>query len=405
MKVFPGIFASFLLFLLSGCGNTADQPEIQVVDSVFDSGTADNPPRYGGTPDLPSRSATILKNAKPNRAGSTMIRLVPAMVVDNSGFSQPMVAGTVFIPHGWQTRGGVVWAQEHACTNGYAFNWAAESADGLSLVAILPQQSWEWNNSGQPANPACRLLQINSAEAYIRAVIQHTLPEARIISIRQRSDLERELANRESVSDSGFQRIETRVNSAEAFFEFEKDGVRLQGNVIASVEFTHIRTGGQYAAPIESLSSYAFPAFASYGPAGSHDLSFFEALRKSYLPSQAWIQQINQHNSTMGRIALQGIRDRIAIQTQTQAEISQMLNQAWQNQQISSDRRAREFIESIRDVETYNDSAAPGGQVQLSSFYDQAWALDDGSYVVTSDPSFEPNQYLGINGEQLTVTK
>ena len=64
-----------------------------------------------------------------------------------------------------------------------------------------------------------------------------------------------------------------------------------------------------------------------------------------------------------------------------------------------ADRRAREFGELIRGVETYNDTNAPGGTVQLSSMYNNAWRLNDGSYVLTNDSSFQPYRDLGVDGQ------
>ena len=59
----------------------------------------------------------------------------------------------------------------------------------------------------------------------------------------------------------------------------------------------------------------------------------------------------------------------------------------------------------IRGNETYNDANAAGGQVELSNLYDHAWRLNDGSYVLSNDASFEPWRDLGLEGKRLERTQ
>lgn len=71
----------------------------------------------------------------------------------------------------------------------------------------------------------------------------------------------------------------------------------------------------------------------------------------------------------------------------------------------SDARRQREFGEAISGVETYDDPNAAGGQAQLSSLYNHAWRLNDGSYVLSNDANFEPFRDLGVEGRQLERTQ
>ena len=77
---------------------------------------------------------------------------------------------------------------------------------------------------------------------------------------------------------------------------------------------------------------------------------------------------------------------------------------SWRKQQESSDRGSREFNEYIRGVETYNDPIN-GGSVQLDNTYDNAWQLNDGTYVLTDDPSFNPYAATGQDGQRLEPTQ
>jgi len=73
---------------------------------------------------------------------------------------------------------------------------------------------------------------------------------------------------------------------------------------------------------------------------------------------------------------------------------------SWRIYNESSDRLSRERSEAIRGVETYNDPYY-GGSVQLDSSYNHAWQLNDGTYVLTDDPSFNPYRVFGQDGQQL----
>ena len=94
-----------------------------------------------------------------------IVRFDRAIIVDAVGFEQPMAASTMFIPHGWQTQGGVVWGREYLCTNGYNVNWSATSPDGSTSITILPQEKWESNNYGGPRTDA----RLRQRAVYVRA--------------------------------------------------------------------------------------------------------------------------------------------------------------------------------------------------------------------------------------------
>ena len=180
----------------------------------------------------------------------------------------------------------------------------------------------------------------------------------------------------------------------------------MRGSVAAVVIFSGSRMSAGAGMPtMESLSGFALPAYAVTAPNGRLDLKFFDAIRRSMKPNPQWEARLANHNAAIGRVALEESRKRSQIIAQSNAEIAQIREQAWNAYQESSDRRAREFGELIRGVETYNDANAPGGQVQLSNVYDHAWRLNDGSYVLTNDSNFEPFRDLGLDGNRLETTR
>ena len=335
--------------------------------------------------------------------GRGVVRFDRAVIVDPVGFEAPMAALTMFVPHGWQTEGGVLWGREYLCTNGYNFNWTATSPDGSSRMSILPQQKWESNNYGAAAStPGCVSAPYTTTQAYLAAVVQLWHPGAQLPDYRRRPDLETQFASYNSATPTAMGEMRTWVESGELLFTFNDHGRAMRGSVAASVVFSLMRTNtGTGMGVMDALSATAFPAFGVTAPADQLDLKFFEALRRTIKTNPQWEQRLAHHNMAIARVALEENAKRAAMMAKSNDEIARIREQAWDSYQESADRRAREFGELIKGVETYSDTQAPGGTVELSHNYDNAWRLNDGSYVLSNDASFEPWRDLGVEGHRL----
>ena len=92
------------------------------------------------------------------------------------------------------------------------------------------------------------------------------------------------------------------------------------------------------------------------------------------------------HNQRMANIQAQGAANTAA----HNQRMSNMDNQmrSWESQQSSQDRMHTSFVQTIREVQTYQDGS---GKVELSSGYDQAWSRGDGTYILSNSPSFDPS--------------
>jgi hypothetical protein len=345
----------------------------------------------------------IAASADPPRA---VLRFEKAVIVDATGFEAPMAATTLFLPAGWKTQGGVQWGNQYACTNGYNFDWKAQSPDGTETITVLPQTKWETNNYGGGAStPGCQPAPFTTSRQYLEAVVQRWHPGARALDFRQRDDLMQQAAsyNKNTPMPLGFSK--SWVDAGELLFAFNEGGRDMRGSATATVVFSLMRTQTQGMPQMDALTGFAFAGYGVTAPNGKLNLNFFEAIRKTMQANPQWSQRIGNHNNAIARVALEEGRKRAAIIANSNAEIAKIREDAWNTQQQSADRRAREFGELIRGVETYNDTNAPGGTVQLSSMYNNAWRLNDGSYVLTNDASFQPYRDLGVEGQQLEITK
>nr|MBP6671337.1 hypothetical protein [Gemmatimonadales bacterium] len=150
-------------------------------------------------------------------------------------------------------------------------------------------------------------------------------------------------------------------------------------------------------------------------PEGQLDFKMADALRQSFHGAPEWNARIRRSADERHRVVmesnrriaednLRGARERSEIIARTGQEINDIQMGTWRSQNESSDRTQRERVEAIRGVETYNDPAG-AGTVQLSSLYQHAWRLRDGSYLLTNDVNLDPGRDLGVQGQRLQRTQ
>jgi hypothetical protein len=154
---------------------------------------------------------------------------------------------------------------------------------------------------------------------------------------------------------------------------------------------------------IEALTGFAHPAWAAFAPNGQLDFSLIEAIRQTLQPNPRWLGALGNHNRQIAQGALEESRKRAAMVAQSNAEIARIRASVWEAQQESADRRARQFGDLIRGVNTYVAPQAPGGTVEQSASFGHVWRLSDGTYALTNDVGFDPWRDLRIEGQKLEM--
>ena len=359
------------------------------------------------SPSLPQAFAAIALAscllATAATAQQRLVRLQPNVIVDPNGFGPPIAAATLLTPHGWQASGGVSWQRQYACTHGFAIDWRAVSPDGLYGIVLLPHQRWEFssNNSPTKANISCPIARIASVGDYLRLILSKVRPDARVLAVRPRPDIARDLPNRRFNRPWQFGRQIGWLEAGEIAFSVMENGVRLEGRIAAAVEFekTITRTAALNA---ELVIGYAHTAYGTFAPAGRYNAAVFELLRRMIEPDPRWARLIAEHNAIIQKIDRDGFRQRNRILTEANRDIMEIITTGWRRRQQIQERGHRAFINALRDVEVYRDATTPSGEVELSNHYRHAWRLRDGSYVLTDSSGFEPARDLGIDGERLT---
>jgi hypothetical protein len=118
-----------------------------------------------------------------------------------------------------------------------------------------------------------------------------------------------------------------------------------------------------------------------------------QAIHFSARATPQWFKVVRQ----VSEIVAKGTAERQAIMRRSieqrgkeQGEISDMIWQQYKEQERVTERAHKDFIQTIRGVETYHDPVAKQ-DVELPNGYKEGWAGPNGTYILTEDPNFNPN--------------
>jgi hypothetical protein len=353
--------------------------------------------------------ATLL--ALPAAAQQSGLHVAPVVLMHSD---MPALRG--FIPAGWRTQGGLSWGDP---CNGYGYNidWRARSPDGGYGVGLLPSLGWGRNEFSN-----CRQTPLASLEDVLAFYGQTLWPGARVIDFRRRPDIAGGLAVPADLPGLGLSypgiSMHSWFDAGEAMFAFSgPGGQEMRGAVLASALFSQsvldpaasglmidpsLFPGLQLPPPPPAqtfLSGTSEWGFAVWAPAGQLDLAAGEAIRKSFMALPEWSDFIMQHRAVIDKQNADGAAERDDIRRRTNAEIAGIIMDGYNERTALNDRSNREYMESVRGVETYLDTT--GRPVQLDYNYRNAWQLADGSFFLTNDPGFNPNTVFNMDGRQL----
>lgn len=330
-------------------------------------------------------------------------RLQRTAIMDQSGGAQPIPASFGLIPAGWKAQGGVQWGQQWSCTNGYNFAWVASSPDETEAVAVVPMARWEANNYGAPATGInCPTAQYSTAREFMEAALKVSPYPSRPLDYRPRPDLLRAFDGALGTFPSAIGQVRVWADAGDLLFAYQDKGRDMRGVMTYAVVFALFSNpNAVQGQTLQVLSGFAYPGFVSTAPNGKLNLARAEVIRQSFVPNPAWVAAITQHNGTIAEGARVEAQKQGRILAEANDYVSALRSQVANNRAESEARIARARGEGIRDVQRFTDGAAPGGQVELSAFYNNAWRLKDGSYVLTDSQNFEPWRDLGLEGQKL----
>ena len=409
-KCFSGIWMAVALV---GCSGAAPG-----TDTTADASAA---PADGYERGLPGDGAAPHRGTTSLPKGAW--RVQPVDIVDAQGFERPLPAFRVLIPVGWRPQGGVVWNVRSSCAGSdYALQWSITSPDGASVLAMVPQPTWRVVRSylsfPLPRGP-CEGPGWTNVQQYLEGLARQTFPQGRIIDYRARPDLARplaELLRASPLMQTDLVQARQRAEAGEILVASSIEGRETRDMIRAVVLFTEMRLAdvlnpgriGQ-----ETLDGVPTSVVFLRAPAATFDERLPNVIDRSMQRLAEWNNRVFEHNRRKQQAAfdaqvragqisyqqLQGMQQAHQQRMQALEAGKQANDRMYEQRNLASDRQQREFVESIRGVETYHEPVA-GGVVQLDNSYQHAWRVGDGSYLLTDDPKFRPG-LVGLEGEEL----
>jgi hypothetical protein len=360
----------------------------------------------------------VFVEAKPTSPKSTAASASGAMqrvaINDPSGFEQPISALTLEVPAGWSTSGGVVWERGVECvSNNLGVAWSATSPDGRFGLSLLPRLTWQVSSATVVPMYPCPAAAMQSARAYLEAVVKNARPGARVLSYRERPDI---VATRSQAVANALPGTRVWIEAGEILVGYPLQGVDMRESIVGAVTFSEISD------PLvgRSLSASAEDSLALRAPDGQLDFALLERIRTSARINPAWAEKVfafskakitaisqrqaqdiqTWHARRMNEISTAGILERGRIRMDTIREVGRINNQIVANRDATTTTIHEGNVRAIQEVQPWRDPST-GQQVDLSIHYRHAWQLDDGRQFLTNDADFDPQRALGINGRRL----
>lgn len=337
-------------------------------------------------------------------------RVQPTQIMDPSGFERPMVAATALIPAGWSTEGGVAWGALGQCGADFAYQWKTTAPDSAHGFALLPTGNWSYAETAfggpmQPTQGGCTVATYQNAQQFLEAWIKSQHPDAQVVGYKPRPDRAKMMIDfYANIPPMQLQNMSERrnIDAGELEVTYSMDGqpvsALLGTTVIVSMtQWQDMINPGRISQ--QSLFGSATGIYMTRAPQGQLDAGLSDLILKSMRQGPEWGTRTFEFNMKKMQQTSDAMTERHNINMQSLKAQSDIINGNYRAQDLASDKNQREFIETIRGVETYYDPTARE-PVQFDYNYKDAWRINDGTYVLTNDQSFDPQKY-NLDGVQL----
>ena len=327
---------------------------------------------------------------------------------DKQGFYQPLEAVSFLLPANWQTTGAVQWNAASKCLPEMVqASLQAKSPDGAFELMVLPVTQFDWSDDAVYLDAmqkgfnlhSCHISAPQDAAEYISQSLAPQLnaqatSASTINALQQQMDAgAAQMTN--AARSAGNNAYSHRGSAAEGVLQFQ-DGK--QGLAFCTLMQTIVSLPGTQGGMANNWQCYVSMRIVIKYTAGNEATArnimsvFFSSARIN----PAWGNAVQSYFTAVGRNAQDETWKQVQISHQAQQEISDNITRSWESNNStansSSDTNAG-FGQYLRGVDSWLDEN--GNKVELSSGYSNAWSNRDGSYMLSNDPSFDPNVSLG----------
>ena len=349
--------------------------------------------------------------------GGNYYRMKRVSVMDEHGFERPIPALSLLIPTDWNFQSQVVYGKATGCKAELVrMRFVASSPDGKMAIEPFPGRTWQWSDDPN----AVRMMQMsNQQTAQFGGRGCDIAPPMRAGDFVQRQVIP---AARQGSRVLGVERVpEAEPMVQQSIRQYEQQAaqaglrMRITGDVgkvrieravngqpaeewITALTYASGTAGPSYNMATGGLGQtmyYTCGAELIFGlraPKGELDAKdkFFMMVLDTVRVDPQWQARINQVMGNISAAETKGAADRSRIITQNGRDISNIINQTYENQQKSHDRAMEGWSQYMRGVETYRNPST-GETIDLDNKYGNAWAGSNGQYILSDQSGFDPN--------------
>ncbi len=348
------------------------------------SGGGDNPSEKGSGPKT---------TGSKDRAAGNYLLLKRYRVIDPGGFSQPVEAASFLLPDGWTSEGGVSWNTTRCLSDMVQLSFRAVSPDNNYELLVLPTTQFDWVNNAQMMDAlrrggygsGCAIAEPMDAATYIRKVMPG-LVKATAATAVPIQDIEQKLQAQAAQLDAPGYSIRPSVAEGKLQFPDGSEGIALcsLSQIIQSIQGYDGSAISHYQTAIVTRLVLRYPSGEE-----AQARKILSMLQSSVRVNTQWLNAIQTMFNNIRRMVQDENWKRIQISQQAQQEISDNIVRGWEKRNENPDKSSEWFSQYIRGVDSWTDES--GAKVELMSGYSNAWQRDDGSYLLSNDPSFDPN--------------
>jgi hypothetical protein len=352
------------------------------------------PSADGNAAPTPSRAAG--RGGEPP-AGVT--RFASHVVVDQSGFGQPVDAVSVLVPTGWRFTSRVIWTGENGfCSGDHAgVHWRVESPDGGRAVATHPAflvANWPDLFQSRGVVPAghCHLGQFESPRQFAeRLLVPTLLPGNRIVSVDDIAEVPEGVRRAAASIQQTASMVGGRTRAGGVLVNTQSADGRLDEAIVVHFVDTEY---AQYApwAPANRMLVTTSPTVLR-APAG--EMSDFAPLAAAILATvrvnPGWQRAIEAYDARITQIAVQGTADRSRILAESAREVGEIQMSGWQNRMDANWRGAQSVSSALAGLSQRIDPHT-GQQVGLDASGVRFFANPQGEYLVVQAADVDPRR-------------
>jgi len=383
------------------------------------------PPDTGSTVSAPPGPAAQREShPSPTTAPGPAERyfLMKQVKIIDQGMGQGKPAYDLMIPTAWQFKGWVNFGgAEGGCfADMFAVVGDAKSADNSIELQMLPQYTWQYVDDPaaqrQMQQQGQRDAQVGLKPCPVRAPVpaaeflrQDLIAKYRkgktLVSIEPFPELDQIVRYRlglpPTAAGGGASGIRTDAARARLAYDDDK-GQPVEEWITAVMVVRSIPTGGRGAAYDWHANMVMFYR-APKGQLEAND-RLFKLIASTIRPEPEWQKMSNGVIATLYQKTQVELAKQSAMIAQFQQHVAQTINGVVANQVAGANHAAYGEGQIIRGVQTFRDPAS-GATFELSNQFDHAWLNGSNEYVMSDDPSFNPNGSLSGNWTALQVVR